>query len=74
MCSFRVEKIAVFGLDDLLIFHIVESTEMFVVDVLDVDPLNKEKALELKRMIFPPEREGFLVVIGCKPGDSLEHA
>lgn len=48
MCGLGVEEIAVFRLDDLLIFHVIESIEVFVVDVLNVDPFNKEEALELE--------------------------
>lgn len=35
---------------------------MFVIDVLDVDPLEFEIALELERVVLPPEGEGLLVV------------
>lgn len=46
---------------------------MLVVDVFDVDPLNEEEALELKRVIFPPEGEGLFVVVGGQSCDTLKH-
>ena len=46
---------------------------MFVVNILDEDPLNLEIALELEGVVLPPEGECFFVVSRPKPGDALEH-
>lgn len=47
---------------------------MFIIDILDVDPLDLEVALELKRVVLPPKGEGLLVVGGLEASHALEHA
>lgn len=69
-----IEGIAVLGLDDFVAFDVVESCKVFIIDVLDVDPLDLEVALELERVVLPPEGEGLLVVGGLEAGNALEHA
>jgi hypothetical protein len=73
-CGFKIKVIAVLGLGYFLVFSVVKPIKVLVVDVLDVDPLNEEEALELKWVIFPPEGEGLFVVVGGQSCDTLEHA
>lgn len=69
-----VEGIAVLGLDDLVALDVVQPREVFIIDILDIDPLDLEVALELERVVLPPEGEGLLVVGRFEAGDALEHA
>ena len=69
-----VERVAVLGLDDLVALDVVQPREVFIIDVLDVDPLDLEVALELERVVLPPEGEGLLVVGRLQPRHALEHA
>lgn len=69
-----VEGIAVLGLGDFLAVLIVEACEVLVVDVLDVDPLDLEEALELEGVVLPPEGEGLLMEAGLESGHALEHS
>lgn len=69
-----VEGIAVLGLDDLVALNVVQPREVFIIDVLDVHPFDLEVALELERMVLPPEGEGLLVVGRLEAGNALEHA
>lgn len=72
--SFIVKEITVLGLGDLLVFNIVEAIKMFIVDVLDVDPLDDEEPLELHWVVLPPEGERLFVVIRSQPGNSFKHS
>jgi hypothetical protein len=57
-----INSVTVLTLNDLLSLGIVESAEMLVVDVFDIDPFDFEIALEFQRMVLPPEGEGLLMV------------
>lgn len=46
--SFIVQNIAVFRFGNLFVLGVVKPIEMFVVDVLDVDPFDEEKPFELE--------------------------
>lgn len=69
-----IQRIAILGLDHFISFGVVQAREVFIIDILDIDPLDLEVSLELQRVILPPKGEGFLVIGGLQPGDSLKHA
>lgn len=51
---------------------ILQPIEMFVCDVLNVDPLDFEMSLKLSILVFPPERECLVVVSRYQFGHSFE--
>ena len=61
-CSLTVEHVAVLGANDLFSFVVVQASKVLVVDVFDVHPLYLKIAFELKSVVLPPEREGFLMI------------
>lgn len=69
-----IKRIAILGLYYLIALDVVQARKMFIIDVLDIDPLDLEVSLELEGMIFPPEWEGFLMIGRFESGYSLKHA
>lgn len=66
------DVVAVLALHEVLAQLVDQPVEVLIGDVLHVDPLDLEVALELAVHVFPPEGEGLLVVAGDEPGHALE--
>lgn len=64
--------VAVFALYEFLSLLVEDAIKVLVVDVLNVDPLEFEVALELAVLILPPEREGLVVVARNQASDTLK--
>lgn len=47
---------------------------MFVIDILDIDPLNLKVTLEFKCVILPPKGKRLFVIARIEPGHTFKHA
>lgn len=69
-----IKSIAILRLNNLISFDIIQSREVLIIDILDVDPLNLEVSFELQCMVLPPKGESFFVICRFESSYTFEHA